>query len=125
MFMKPPIQFTSMNRCLMAAFCLLIFIQSFAMKELKVAVVHYNSKQLILPGSSFPIGIQLVSLQDGEEIIETTKGFLHGRYPWRKLRVKVKGGHFYFGKIHVSNDLKPTPGQFVEIEVRIKKTGQV
>jgi hypothetical protein len=105
--------------------CLLILQVSAFNKELKVAIVHYNAEELILPGSSFPIGIQLVSLVNGEEKIEFTKGLLHGNVSWRKLSVEVQGGNFQFGKVFVSDDLSVAPGQFIEVRVRMKKTGQV
>lgn len=113
-------------KCLLIPALLLAGVHSKAgKKELKVAVIKYNEKNLILPGSAFPIGVLLVSLKDEEEIIESTRGYLKGKFPWRELRIYVKGGYFHAGKIHVSDELEPAPGQFIEVKVILKKTSQI
>ncbi|MBN1182586.1 MAG: hypothetical protein JXB49_09890 [Bacteroidales bacterium] len=64
-------------------------------------VVRYDPDILRIPGNTLPIGI--TSVMNNDEIIQT-KGYLEGETKWRNYKVKVDGGYFLWGKIHLSWD---------------------
>ena len=113
--------------CLILAYCLFssVYASRFPDSDLKAVVLHYDTSNLVLPGSKIPIGIQLVSFDRWEEEVTSTRGLLRGDLSWRKLDVTVKGGEFKGGKILIDNTLAGFPGDHVTVHIRDRKSGEL
>src|SRR6478735_4348264 len=57
-----------------------------------------DSESLLLPGTTFPIGFQVV-MTDGETA--NTKGYSDGKVKWDNFEVTVKGGTFNEGFVNI------------------------
>lgn len=84
--------------------------------------VVYDQKELRLPGESFRIGI-IAYYRNGK--IKRTTGYAGGSVFWWKYKVLVSGGRFNSGKITVNEQLMPSKGKYILLEVYPRKQVQL
>ena len=94
-----------------------ISISIFASKTDSIQII-VDQDQLILPNQSFKIGV-ISYKHNGKE--KRTFGMPGGNTFWWNYEVKVIGGTFSSGKITVNEQLSPSKGKFLEIEIYPKK----
>ena len=80
--------------------------------------VIYDQNELRLPGESFRIGV-LAYYNNGK--IKKTIGLTGGSVLWWKYRVVVSGGRVNSGKITVNEQLIPSKGKYISVEVYPRK----
>ena len=80
--------------------------------------IVFDPQQLVLPGESFLIGITSYT-KNGK--IKNTTGLLGGSVWWLKYKVDVTGGTNVAGRIWVNEQLVPSKGKYININVYPRK----
>jgi len=86
-------------------------VSAFKIDSLKI---EYDKNQLVLPGEKFSLSITSYH-QNGK--IRKTRGTTGGNVSWGHYLVTVRGGEFRSGKITVNENLAPSIGKYIELEV--------
>jgi len=94
-----------------------IFASFFSSKTDSIQIV-FDSRQLVLPGESFEIGI--ISYRHNGKVLKTF-GMEGGSVFWWKYVVEVTGGTNRSGKISVNEKLMPSKGKYIGLKVYPKK----
>ena len=99
-----------------AIFLLILIPAAFNVSAFKIdsLKVEYDKNQLVLPGEKFSITVTSYH-QNGK--IRKTRGTAGGNVSWGRYHVLVRGGEFRSGKITVNENLVPSIGKYIELEV--------